>query len=494
MKRALILLSFLAISCQSNSGEMPRQAGQASNELMNGLEAMHHVRFEEAREFFKEGIKKDPNCASCYLNLGNAEQDRVLRRGYFETALEISKNGHPETKLMQSAVNWINGEGGRFDAYPDLYKKYKGDNFLAAGAYRFQASNEFPDYGVGLLEEAASRLNKGHLYNLLAYSYITNFNAPRNDEDDEMYEKALEYIEKYIELNPNEANAYDSLAEFYLNKGDFDTALENYQLAFEVDPEFEWATRNLAVAKHQKKMASEDALIMLWSSDSENAKNLFNNGMWQLYNLEWEQANDSFTAAIDIDNSFALAYAMRARANFFLQNQGEVEENLDIAVSMSLNASEDEQRMIMALADDTENSTNTFNRVVEGLVKKYPDSSFLRFETIFATIDDIGPDAVLRNGKDLYRMNPNFTPALNIMGYAYLQKEEFDNAKELFQEQVRRQAGKANPYDSLGDYYLAMENNALALRYFEQSAKMGLKASESKVDSLKLVIEKENIK
>ena len=183
-----------------------------------------------------------------------------------------------------------------------------------------------------------------------------------------------------------------------------------------------------------------------------------------------------------------------ARANFFLQNQGEVEENLDIAVSMSLNASEDEQRMIVALADDTENSTNTFNRVVEGLVKKYPDSSFLRFETIFATIDDIGPDAVLRNGKDLYRMNPNFTPALNIMGYAYLQKEEFDNAKELFQEQVRRQAGKANPYDSLGDYYLAIENNALALRYFEQSAKMGLKASESKVDSLKLVIEKENIK
>jgi len=71
----------------------------------------------------------------------------------------------------------------------------------------------------------------------------------------------------------------------------------------------------------------------------------------------------------------------------------------------------------------------------------------------------------------LYRMNPNFTPALNIMGYAYLQKEEFDNAKELFQEQVRRQAGKANPYDSLGDYYLAMENNALALRYLSNLLK-----------------------
>ena len=405
MKRIMLFLSLIAVGCQSNSGEMPRQAGQASSELMNGLEAMHHVRFEEARELFKEGIKKDANCASCYLNLGNAEQDRVLRRGYFETALEISKKGHPETKLMQSAVDWINGEGGRFDAFPDLYSKYKGDKFLASGAYRYLQFNDRIEEGRELLEDAGERLAAGHLYNLLAYSYIWN------EENDEVYEKGLPYIEKYIELNPNEANAYDSLAEFYLNKGDFDAALENYQLAFEVDPEFEWATRNLAVAKHQKKMASEDVKIMPWSSDSEDAKNLFNNGMWQLYNLEWEQANDSFTSAIDIDDSFALAYAMRARVNFFLQNQGKVEENLDIAVSMSLNASEEEKSMIMALAKDTEDGTNTFNRVVERLVKKYPDSSFLRFETIFATIDDIGPDAVLRNGKDLYRMNPNFTPA-----------------------------------------------------------------------------------
>ena len=482
MKRIILFLSLIAVGCQSNSGEMPRQAGQASNELMNGLEAMHHVRFEEARELFKEGIKKDPNCASCYLNLGNAEQDRVLRRGYFETALEISKKGHPETKLMESAVNWINGEGGRFDVFPDLYSKYKGDKFLASGAYRYLQFNDRIEEGRELLEDAGERLAAGHLYNLLAYSYIWN------EENSEVYEKGLPYIEKYIELNPNEANAYDSLAEFYLNKGDFDAALENYQLAFEIDPEFEWATRNIAVAKYQQRMAEEENGLIKWTSEKQDAKNLFNQGVWQFYNLEWEKANNSFTAAIEMDESFAIAYAMRARTHFFMQNQSAGTEDLDIAVSMSLNASDEEKNMIMALAKDTEDGTNTFNRVVERLVSKYPDDSFLRFETIFATIDDIGPDAVLRIGKDLYRMNPNFTPALNIMGYAYLQKEEYDNAKESFQEQVRRQAGKANPYDSLGDYYLFVKDNDMALRYFEQSAKMGLKASESKVDSLKSIV------
>ena len=483
MKRILILLSFLAISCQSNSGEMSRQAGQASNELMNGLEAMHHVRFAEARALFLEGIEKDPNCASCYLNLGNAEQDRVLRREYLETALSMAKKGHPETKIIEASVNWINGEGGRFDAHPDLYKKYKGDKFLAAGAYRYLQFNDQIEEGRELLVEAGARLNAGHLYNLLAYSYFWNA------ENDEEYDKGLQYIEKYIELNPNEANAYDSLAEFHLNKGEFDLAIENYQLAFEVDPEFEWATRNLALAKYQEKMSSEDAKVMNWTSESEEARNAFNIGMWQLYNLEWEQAGQSFSSAIELDESFALAYAMRARTNYFLQNQGKVAEDLDIAVSMSINASPEEKKMIMALSNDNNLGTNSFNQVVERLVRKYPDSSFLRFETIFATINDIGPDMILRRGKDLIEMNPNFTPALNIMGYAYLQKDNLDLAKATFQEQVRRQSGKANPYDSLGDYYLAENNNEMALRYFEQSSMMGLKASESKVDSLKALIE-----
>ena len=483
MKRILILLSFLAISCQSNSGEMSRQAGQASNELMNGLEAMHHVRFAEARALFLEGIEKDPNCASCYLNLGNAEQDRVLRREYLETALSMAKKGHPETKIMEASVNWINGEGGRFDAHPELYKKYKGDKFLASGAYRYLQFNDQIEEGRELLLEAGERLNAGHLYNLLAYSYFWN---AENDED---YDKGLPFIEKYIELNPNEANAYDSLAEFYLNKGEFDKAIENYQLAFEVDPEFEWATRNLALAKYQENMAREDVKVMQWTSESDEAKSAFNRGMWQFYNLEWEEANKSFSDAIEEDESFALAYAMRARAHFLMENQSSGAEDLEVAVSMSLNATAEEKKMILALYNDNELGTKSFNQVVERLVRKYPDGSFLRMESIFATMSDIGPDMILRRGKDLYAMNPNFTPALNIMGYAYMQKDEMDLAKETLQEQVRRQAGKANPYDSLGDYYLEVNDNAMALKYFEQSSKMGLKASESKVDSLKSLLE-----
>ena len=369
-----------------------------------------------------------------------------------------------------------------FRSHPDLYKKYKGDKYLASGAYRYLQFNDRIDEGRELLLEAGERLKAGHLYNLLAYSYFWNA------ESDEEYDKGLPFIEKYIELNPNEANAYDSLAEFHLNKGEYDKAIENYQLAFEVDPEFEWATRNLALAKYQEKMASEDAKIMQWTSESDEAKSAFNTGMWQFYNLEWEKANESFSNAIETDESFALAYAMRARTHRLMQNQSSANEDLDVAVSMSLNASVEEKKMILTLYDDNQLGTNSFDRVVERLVRKYPDGSFLRMESIFATMSDIGPDMILRRGKELYALNPNFTPALNIMGYAYMQKGEMELAKETLQEQVRRQAGKANPYDSLGDYYLEVNDNTMALKYFEQSSKMGLKASDSKVDSLKSLL------
>ncbi len=73
-----------------------------------------------------------------------------------------------------------------------------------------------------------------------------------------------------------------------------------------------------------------------------------------------------------------------------------------------------------------------------------------------------------------------------------MDKGDLENAGKVLQEQVRSAPGLANPYDSMGDYYLAIEDNVSALKYFEQSAKMGLKASVAKSDSLKAQLDKES--
>tara|TARA_Y100000389_G_scaffold53333_1_gene49203 strand:- start:7560 stop:9038 length:1479 start_codon:yes stop_codon:yes gene_type:complete len=482
----LTLIVFLA-SCTNTTGEMSRQTGDAAKEAALGLDAAHHVMFDVARSQFDKGIDKDPNCVTCYLNKGHAEQDRVLKRELFETALELSKPGHPETILAQAAVDWINGDGNRFAGYSDLYDKYPNDRFLAAGAYRSLQSEDKIDEAREMLLEAAQRLNSGHLYNLLAYSYMWNID-PKSEE----YNMALPYIEKYIELDPNQANALDSLGEFYLNKEDYDLAVRYYMQATELDPSFSWGPRNTALAQYQAKLSHDEAKVMPLSVEDIDSKNLFNMGRWQLYNLEWENALKSFSSAIELDATFALAYAFRARTNDFLGNQGDNRDDLDIAVSMSLNASDDEAAMINTVANDMKNGTSTFIVLSEALSDKYSDDSFLAFETVFATISDRGADLVLDRAKALYSMNPGFTPVLNMMGYAYMEKGDFDNAGKKFQEQIRRASGSANPYDSMGDYYYNIGNKVDALKYFEQSASMGLKASAVKVDSLKAELDKDN--
>ena len=330
---SLLITASLFIGCNNSSGEMSRQTGEASKEAAAGLNAAHHVMFDVARAEFDKGIDKDPNCVTCYLNKAHAEQDRVLKRELFETALELSKPGHPETVLAQAAVDWINGEGSRCAGYSDLYKKYPNDRFLAAGAYRSLRSDDKVEEARAMLLEAAERLNAGHLYNLLAYSYMWNV-----DPESEEYDMALPYIEKYIELDPKQANALDSLAEFYLNKGDYDLAVRYYMEATQLDPNFSWGPRNTALAQYQAKLSMGKGKILEVTSDSDDAKNAFDMGRWQLYNLEWENAHKSFSNAIDQDANFALAYAMRARTSAFLGNQGDIADDLDIAVSMSLNA------------------------------------------------------------------------------------------------------------------------------------------------------------
>ena len=184
---------------------------------------------------------------------------------------------------------------------------------------------------------------------------------------------------------------------------------------------------------------------------------------------------------------------MRARTSAFLGNGEDLVDDLDIAVSMSLNASDDEASLINALAASVKDGTNdTFNKTVEELAAKYRDDSMLAFETVFATMSAIGADAVIKRANALLAMDPDFTPAYNMLGYAYMDKEDLENAGKALQEQVRSAPGLANPYDSMGDYYLAIEDNVSALKYFEQSAKMGLKASVAKADSLKAQLDKES--
>jgi tetratricopeptide (TPR) repeat protein len=65
-------------------------------------------------------------------------------------------------------------------------------------------------------------------------------------------EEAIEALEKALELNPDIVQAWNNLANAYLQKGDFDKAIETNLKLLNLAPTFGLGHNNLAVAYYQK--------------------------------------------------------------------------------------------------------------------------------------------------------------------------------------------------------------------------------------------------
>ncbi len=71
----------------------------------------------------------------------------------------------------------------------------------------------------------------GHFHNHYGYAYIEHG----------LFTEAEREFRAYIRVSPDEANAYDSLAELYLATGRPSLAIENYSQALRLNPQFGWS-------------------------------------------------------------------------------------------------------------------------------------------------------------------------------------------------------------------------------------------------------------
>ena len=74
----------------------------------------------------------------------------------------------------------------------------------------------------------------------------------------------------------------------------------------------------------------------------------------------------------------------------------------------------------------------------------------------------------------------------NLMGYRLMEKEDMEGALAHFQLQTRLLPDAANPWDSLGDYYVEVGNTEEARKAFEKALEIdpSFDASKRKLDEL----------
>ena len=365
-----------------------------------------------AKSYFKEGKYAEAKSA-CEKAREITQTDADINALY-EKSLAALEKKDAETKKTQAQI--------------ELRKKAKMVLDRTIGSAN-------PDDRIRAAIEALSiDQNYGDAYLFLGYAY----------KDKKNYDKAYDYFTKAIETTPTLAHAYyerakitdeirgkpeEAILDFkkvlqydpesyvgYFAKGKieekqqrYDSAIESYNKAIELYPDYAWAYVNRGLTYHKK---------------AESAKG------GARYRELIDKAIEDYTEGIRLDPKDALAYNNRGAAYY---NKGDLERAIDdLNTSVGLNPES---------ADTYNNRGLVYWNKAESLKDKLSPDEYR-----------VLLDKALNDYSEVIKLNPKFTGAYTGRGSIYFNKGEIDQAISDYDTAIQ-----LNPEDAS-----AYKNRALA--------------------------------
>ncbi|MCJ7644684.1 MAG: protein kinase [Candidatus Aminicenantes bacterium] len=197
--------------------------------------------------------------------------------------------------------------------------------------------------------------------------------------------------------------------------------------------------------------------IMDLTTESMEAYNYFLRGRDDVKNLYASDAKKFLGKAVALDPAFAVAYLYLAEAEFQLLDFKARDEALKKAKKYADKATEKERLYIEAqYAVTIENNPEKKTRLLLELTGKYPQEKHARFELgnhyyAYGRYSEALPEF-----EKAVALDPNFGPALNMLGYAHAENGDYEKAEAAYERYISANPGDANPIDSLAELYLRM--------------------------------------
>jgi tetratricopeptide (TPR) repeat protein len=299
MNYRILVFGFLAITISSHLNESKAQS------LSEGVLLRQQGKFKEARLFFENVLKNDENNADAHSNLGmiyldrrNSEYDVDKAVDETEKAVELNPN-KGEIQFNYGAALGIKTQNSGVFKQAFLAVKVKkafqravelDPNLLMArialGQFYLMAPSIIGgdnDEGWKQIDEAikidevqgrfvkasmlAQKDNKPDAekeYKTLVSSYPKEWRTWKGYGyfclREKRTDEAIKHFQKYVDLRPDTADSYQSLAEALIKKGEADEALENLHKSLSLDKEYVPAIISVGdayIIKGQKKEAKE---------------------------------------------------------------------------------------------------------------------------------------------------------------------------------------------------------------------------------------------
>ena len=241
----------------------------ARKEFEHAMADLEALRRADAVNDLRATVKRDPKFAQAYILLSHLTHDPDEQVSTRIRAEQLASQVTPGEHLL---IRWLSGVQENnyvpaIAAMNDLLAMYPRDHRTAFLAGRWLVHQRRYAQGVFVLEHAIALFpDYPAALNELAYAYAFSGN----------FEKASALMERYVELQPDQPNPYDSYGEILRAAGQYDAALDKYRMAIRIDPTFgsEFGVADTYAVMGREADAREEyaRALMFVSSESERVE------------------------------------------------------------------------------------------------------------------------------------------------------------------------------------------------------------------------------
>lgn len=227
-----LLLPVMCRADETGKNDIPVtcSSGEALQSFLNGREAFEMGRLNDAKALFEIAVQKDPQFASAYLYIAYAASSDTEWKQNIDLALFNRNHVSEGEKIlidMESALSDRNSQR-RFELAKQLVELYPSSTRAQLVlAKEYQVRKEYTKSRDMATNAILLDPNSPLGYRTLASSYL--FNEPLD------FTLAQKYMEKFVDLRPNEATAFIALGDVHRAYMNLDRAIIFYTKAIKLD-------------------------------------------------------------------------------------------------------------------------------------------------------------------------------------------------------------------------------------------------------------------
>lgn len=207
------------------------------------------------------------------------------------------------------------------------------------------------------------------------------------------------------------------------------------------------------------------------ATKSDDARKLLEKSLDQYENYMLEMSVSTAHQAATRDPHFGLAYAVWSYASFRSQPATDA---LKHAKALATKATPDEQLLINWMVDVQEGNNLAAIGAMNDLLARFPNDKHVLYLTAEWIYFQQDYDRARKMMERILAIDPNFPPALNMLGYSYIETGDPDPAKAVsyLQRYAKLEPNQPNPQDSLGEVLRHAGDDQGSLEHYNAALKI----------------------